>query len=426
MPKLERLRRPRRGPASGWPGPLASGIPAGPSGWPAARTSSPVASTATHGRRRTRAPARRRRQPPAPRPPASRGRPPCRDHVAGADVASRPARIALPPTPTASWTRHAAGRGPVASRPRGPGVPAASSGVVSSTGTTASAPGGSGAPVAMRTAVPSRTRTSGDAPGRAPRRPPSAARGRPSRGACHVGGADRVAVHRRVVPRRQRRCRGHRRGQHPAERSLGRERQVFAPGARRQRGPSPARPRSGVSSLTACGPAAEHHRQPRADGVRRRLARHHAHESTLLDHREPVEARAAASVSMTPPDRRPWRNQRRLRRRRHHLGGARGGQPPPPEAPQRARRPRPRRPAPRRPPGTRDGCPALAQLGRERVHREAGARRAGRRATSAAATVTPRTACSSAARSLQRRGTRRRAATRAPRASGRAPGRPPG
>ena len=36
------------------PGPLASGIPAGPSGWPGARTSSPVARTAIRGRRWTR------------------------------------------------------------------------------------------------------------------------------------------------------------------------------------------------------------------------------------------------------------------------------------------------------------------------------------------------------------------------------------
>ncbi|MFN8629112.1 MAG: hypothetical protein U0838_01960 [Chloroflexota bacterium] len=45
-------------------------------------------------------------------------------------------------------------------------MPAASSGVVCSTGITAVLPGGTGAPVAMRTAVPSSTRVSGVPPAR--------------------------------------------------------------------------------------------------------------------------------------------------------------------------------------------------------------------------------------------------------------------
>ena len=51
-----------------------------------------------------------------------------------------------------------------------PGAPAASRGVVASTGTTASAPGGIGAPVAIRNAVPGATVTSRRLPGRARRR----------------------------------------------------------------------------------------------------------------------------------------------------------------------------------------------------------------------------------------------------------------
>ena len=60
---------------------------------------------------------------------------------AGLEVAALVAGPSRRPS-TGSWTRQAAGTGPVASRPRGPGRPAASSGVVASTGTTASAPAG--------------------------------------------------------------------------------------------------------------------------------------------------------------------------------------------------------------------------------------------------------------------------------------------
>ena len=147
---------------------------------------------------------RRRRRPPAGRRPRRRSR-------SRARGASRPSTRSLPGRagssrragrPRGPGRRPAAG--PVASRPRGPGRPAASSGVVASTGTTASAPSGSRAPVAIRTAVPGRTVDVGRDAG-----PHLAddleARPAPSSvAAVGVGGPDRVAVHRRVRPRRQR------------------------------------------------------------------------------------------------------------------------------------------------------------------------------------------------------------------------------
>ena len=145
------------------PGPFASGIPAGPRSVPAALTSSPVARTATTGRRRTTTSA-------SPEPDASATTAgvtvtPGSTTVAPASTSLPRARMALP-TSTGSWTRHAAGNGPAASRPRGPGLPVASSGVVISTGTTASAPAGIGAPVAIRIAVSGITRASGAEPAR--------------------------------------------------------------------------------------------------------------------------------------------------------------------------------------------------------------------------------------------------------------------
>ena len=123
-------------------GPFASGMPAGPSSLPGApdliaRRHDADDRPAVDGSWSTPTPAARpiaagvtavpavddRRSPPRGR---SRGR-------------------IEPPTDTAWWTAIAAGNGPVASRPRGPAAaPAASSGVVCSTGTTASAPGGIG------------------------------------------------------------------------------------------------------------------------------------------------------------------------------------------------------------------------------------------------------------------------------------------
>ena len=106
------------------------------------------------------------------------------------DVAARGAGWRCP-APTAAWTRHAAGSGPAASRPRGPATRRASSGVVCSTGTTASAPGGIGAPVAIRIAVPARTARVAAPPARAPRRRPSSRTGAPS--AAPATSAARIA-----------------------------------------------------------------------------------------------------------------------------------------------------------------------------------------------------------------------------------------
>ena len=121
---------------------------------------------------------------------------------------------------TASWTRHAAGNGPAASRPRGPGLPVTSSGVVISTGTTASAPGG------HRRAGRDPDRGLGHHPGigrRArPRLPDDRESHRPALGrAGHVRRAHRVAVHRGVVPGRQRDARDDRLGQDATQRGLG-------------------------------------------------------------------------------------------------------------------------------------------------------------------------------------------------------------
>ena len=173
-------RRPRAGP---------SAIPSSSGTAPASRTSARIPGPFASGMpgrsevgRRPRAPRRRSR---GRRRSAGGGRaisaspaPAARATTAGVTVTpgrrprSRPprrrcrARGRRCPTPTASWTRHAAGSGPAASRPRGPGLPAASSGVVISTGTTASAPAGIGAPVAIRIAVSGRTRASGADPAR--------------------------------------------------------------------------------------------------------------------------------------------------------------------------------------------------------------------------------------------------------------------
>ena len=65
--------------------------------------------------------------------------------------------------------------------------------------------------------------------------------------AGHVRGADRVAVHRRVVPRRQRHAPRQRGGEHPAEGRLGRDRLESPRAARRPRAPSPGPPRPGAA-----------------------------------------------------------------------------------------------------------------------------------------------------------------------------------
>ena len=95
--------------------------------------------------------------------------------------------------------------------------PAASSGVVASTGTTASAPGGSFAPVAIRAALPGVTVTSGAAPA-AMSPTTSSWTGCVLAGGQRVGGADRIAVHRGVGPGRERDAGRHGLGGDPTER----------------------------------------------------------------------------------------------------------------------------------------------------------------------------------------------------------------
>ena len=208
---------------------------------PAARTSSPVARTATRGRRWTDEPVRRRRPARARPRPASPSRPgassvaPASEVAAGAPDRSRPAA-------TGSWTRHAAGSGPVASRPRGPRRPSASSGVVISTGTTASAPGGSGAPgrdpdrgpaarpsTSRRRARPrlADDRRAGPAPPRSPRRrPPPGSRSRPSP-SCPTAAARRRPTAVSAMTR-------------PSASAAG---TVSVPTARQRQGPRPGPPR---------------------------------------------------------------------------------------------------------------------------------------------------------------------------------------
>ncbi len=139
-------------------------MPAAPSSAPRPRTSSPVASTPTCGRRCTFTSSR----PTPAASPMTAGVSCVPGSMMGVPAArSLPMRRIEPPGSTEACTAIRGGRGPVASRPRGPAAfPDASSGVVCSTGTTASAPGGIGAPVAMRIAVPRRTSTSGAWPAR--------------------------------------------------------------------------------------------------------------------------------------------------------------------------------------------------------------------------------------------------------------------
>ena len=241
-------RRPSRR-ARARPGPFASGIPAGPRSRPAGThlvagrehgdARPPVdANCGTPGARREGDAGARDR-----RPGLEDRRRPAREVAAGA-----PDRAADARPPRGRGTPRAAGpsrRGRAAR-----GSPAASSGVVSSTGTTASAPGGTGAPVAIRT-----RRAAADLDLRRlararPRRRPRAGPGASSVAPADVGGADRVAVHRRVVPRRQRRRADDRLGEDAAERRRTGRRPRSRSGPGRRRGPPPAPPRPTAEPAT--------------------------------------------------------------------------------------------------------------------------------------------------------------------------------
>ena len=235
MPEVDRRRRRPRRPAPRSPGPFASGMPAGPSGCPAARGPR----RRSRGRRRSGGDGRRAARRPTPAASADDRR---RQRGARARGASRRAARSLPCRRIEPPTGHgcvdeaiAAGSGPVASRPRGPATaPAASSGVVSSTGTTASAPGGHGRagrdPDRRPAARPRRPAL------RRPRTSPmtSSVAGASSVAVADIGGPDRVAVHRRVVPRRQRDAGDDRLGGDPPER-LGEPRRLGLDRARDRR-----------------------------------------------------------------------------------------------------------------------------------------------------------------------------------------------
>ncbi len=197
------------------PGPLASGIPAGPSGSPGARTSSPVARIATRGFRCTRSVST-----PAP---ASRAMVAAPIAVPGStsvapSIRSLPADRTEPPGLTTSWTSTGGGQRSVASRPREP----AAGSVQRRCGLDRDHGIG-----ACRHAGPC-----GDAHGRAgsdldvgrEAGPHLASDLEPCRCVLGrvggIGGLDRVSVHRRVRPRRQRRPRDSGLGHHPAQGGL--------------------------------------------------------------------------------------------------------------------------------------------------------------------------------------------------------------
>ena len=154
---------------------------------------------------------RRRVSPPRPRSPCPGSR-----SVAPASR-SLPAVRTEPPRSTGTWARIATGTGPVASRPRGPARPVGVEWRRVLDRDDRVCPVRDAAPVAIRAAVPGWTATSGATPAA-----DVADDGEPDGvvlgGAGRVRRDDRVAVHRRVVPGRQRDSRDRGLGEHPAER----------------------------------------------------------------------------------------------------------------------------------------------------------------------------------------------------------------
>ena len=145
--------------------------------------------------------ARRRRRPAASRPPRSIAVPAWR-RVAPASR-SLPRARTEPPGGTGSWTRQAPGTGPVASRPRGPARPAASSGVVvldRDDGIGAIGKARAGRDAGGRSGLDRHVRRGA---GRDVTDDPQFdGLGLGRRG--DIGRPDRVAVHRRIRPRRER------------------------------------------------------------------------------------------------------------------------------------------------------------------------------------------------------------------------------
>ena len=205
------------------PGPFASGIPAGPRSSPAARTSLPVASTATRGRRRTgTAGEHLRRRRARPRPGSS---PSPAARISSPSARSLPRRRTCAPGATARVDEDRRGH-------RAAGVAPALARRCRSRRAASSA----------RRARPRRRPAGMRRAGRDANRAPGlhgalrhatgrhlAGDGEPRRrllgGARDIGRADGVAVHRRVVPGRQRHGRDDRPRQHAAERRV--HRHVF-------------------------------------------------------------------------------------------------------------------------------------------------------------------------------------------------------